>query len=181
MKVKFLIIFLFALVSTQAQIKNIADIISGDYNTMKSNNIKTIILKNNGHVENRIDILSKENLVTAIGKDTIKYKFNNYGNLISVKTDKEKYTFTYSSNEILTNIEEQNSIRITKTSTPYPKDLQNVSNTIIYEDGSSKKANYIYNKINPSLSFKEYINPNSIYRKYRNGGHSKISKKIILF
>ena len=176
---KVILTVIFTLTSSvlNSQIKNIERVISGDYNCIKENLIKIIRLKSNsGETINEIFVFSKKNeFFITNNNNSVHYKVNELGNPSNIITNQNSFSINYFDENLAKSITKASLDGYSIQSTFYSdsKNLLTIHNkSLEVLDKISlnvKSHNYIYNVIEPELSYTESIENPMIIREYKNG------------
>ncbi|HEX8575862.1 MAG TPA: hypothetical protein VF677_06170 [Flavobacterium sp.] len=178
MKKIFLFILLFGFAKVNAQISDVKGIVSGNFISIKKQHVKTITLKKNRLVVNKIELLTNENGLVILGKDTTTYYFNDRGYPITIKSSGNTYKLKYFENNALESISQircsDRNIRIESTETTIYQGSKSISNKlkmVNLKDGkvSENERFFFNNKQDSLLSFNEEKTEGLLIRKYLNG------------
>ncbi|AWI26917.1 hypothetical protein [Flavobacterium pallidum] len=167
----------FASCIVYSQIKDVEKVISGDYSSIKNNNIKIIRLKSDsGETINEVLVSAeKDELLVTNNNHSFLYKLNEFGNPQYIIIGQNCFSINYFDKSMAKSITKTSMDGYSIQSTCYPdsKNLLTVYNKSlkISEKNSLyvKSHNYIHNAINPELSYTENIDNSKILRDYKNG------------
>ncbi|WP_300674609.1 hypothetical protein [Soonwooa sp.] len=175
-KLLFILLSLSSLI-LNSQIKDLEKVLSGDYQSMKENKIKTITLKSaNNELVNEIIVNSKSNeLLITNSNFSVFYHFNDFGNPVRIIGNENAYTFDYFDGDTVKSFTRTalNASFVETTFRSDPKNLKTIHyKSIDFTHGKNvnvKNRSYVYNQQNPKLSYYEQKENSKIIRTYENG------------
>ncbi|WP_157845072.1 hypothetical protein [Chryseobacterium indologenes] len=169
----------FSVMKADAQLFDWKKIYAGDLETYRKYNIKTAVLKKNGEVINRIEVLADKNEIitsNSAGTSWLMYdKQNRVSHIISKNTE---YRISYSGNGMIQSVERENKsgygVSILKSYRPdlnNPKSINYEGNFLDIKTGKNElyKKRFVFNSKDSLMSFNENLYEGGYYRVYQNG------------
>lgn len=172
-------VILFSVIKADAQLFDWKMIYSGDFGAYQKYNIKTAVLKKNGEVINRVEILADKNeIITSNSRGTSWLIYDRQNRLSRILSKNGEYRVSYSANGMIQAVERENKTEyrssIVKNYRPdlnNPESINYEGNFLDIKTGKNEfyKKRFVFNSKDTLKSFNENVYEGGYYRMYQNG------------